>query len=153
MAAACRRIACVGGVAAALAFPSAHFAAAQSTASAEDYLQVLAAAPWPLEILAYCYSEVNKDPALQDAARQWGDRNGGLFATLEDKAKSVAIPPEIRQQADQVSRDAIRDLVDRQGDKPAYCDTLARVVDSGAYDIDQRADLREPLKRIFGEEE
>ena len=50
-----------------------------------------------------------------------------------------------------MSRDAIRDLVDRQGDKPAYCDTLARVVDSGAYDIDQRADLREPLKRIFGE--
>jgi len=123
---------------------------AQSTASPADFLRVLVQAPWPLQILAYCYSEVVRDPAFQETGRQWNARNGALYANIETLAEAADIPPEVRREADAASLAAIEDTVARQGDKPGYCRTIARVVDSGAYDIDQRKDLEEALKRIFG---
>ncbi len=33
----------------------------------EDYLRVLTNGPWPLEILAFCYSTIDRDPAFQEA--------------------------------------------------------------------------------------
>ncbi len=127
-------------------------AAAQSTATPEDFLRVLTAAPWPLQILAYCYREVAQDPALQETGRQWNARNGALLANIETLAKSADIPPDIRLKADDASLAAIAATVARQFDKRAYCSTIAGVVDGGAYDIDQRKDLEPALKRIFGRE-
>ena len=60
------------------------------------------------------------------------------------------VPADVRRQADEASLAAIRRLAARQYDKPAWCRTLAQVIDSGAYDIDRRSDLEAPLKRIFG---
>ena len=144
-----RTLRCLMAAAAILTAGSAG-ARAQSPASPEDFLRVLAQAPWPLEILAYCYSTVERDPALQETGRQWRGRNGALLANIEKRADTAAIPPEVRQRADEASLAAIRDTLARQGDRPGYCRTIARVVDSGAYDIDQRKDLQAALKRIFG---
>jgi hypothetical protein len=140
-----RRLVLAAGLA--LAAPSAH---AQSSATPEDFLRVLVQAPWPLQILAYCYSEVERDPGFQETGRQWNARNAALYANVEKLSEAMAIPPEVRQRADEASLAAIRDTVARQGDKPGYCHTIARVIDSGAYDIDQRKDLQDALKRIFG---
>ncbi len=118
--------------------------------TAEDYLRVLTNGPWPLEILAYCYATVDKDPAFQDVGRRWQARNGGLLQTVAAKAAAVAIPADVRRQADEASLAAIRRLADRQYDKAAWCRTLAQVIDGGAYDIDRRSDLAAALKRIFG---
>jgi hypothetical protein len=120
-------------------------------ATAEDFLAVLTKAPWPLEMLAWCHREVAPEAALQVAGKQWQARNGALFANIEAMAEG-RIPPDIRRAADQASLAAIADTVNRQADRPAYCLQIARVVDSGAYDIDQRADLRDALKRIFGKD-
>ncbi len=117
-----------------------------------DYLLAVSAAPWPLEILAYCYDTVAKDADVREAGRQWNERNGKLLANIEARAKAAALADDVRRKADEASLAAIRDTVDGQGDKAAYCRTIARVVDSGAYDIDQRADLKDALRRIFGEE-
>ncbi len=136
-------------LAAALVSGPAALAAAEPP-SAEDYLRVLTDGPWPLEILAFCYSTIDKDPVFQQVGARWQGRNGGLLATVEQKAASVAISPDVRHAADEASLKAIRALAGRQYDKPAWCRTLAGVIDSGAYDIDRRSDLEAALKRIFG---
>ena len=124
--------------------------AASAPPSAEDYLKVLTNGPWPLEILAFCYSTIDKDPTFQAVGKRWRERNDGLLRTVEDKAASVDIPAQVRRKADEASLAAIRRLAARQYDKPAWCRTLAQVIDGGAYDIDRRSDLEAPLKRIFG---
>jgi hypothetical protein len=111
---------------------------------------VLTNGPWPLEILAFCYSSVDKDAAFQGAGQRWRSRNDGLLKTVEDKAAGLDIPADVRRQADEASLKAIRRLADRQYDKAAWCRTMAQVIDAGAYDIDRRSDLAEALKRIFG---
>ena len=115
----------------------------------EDYLRVLTNGPWPLEILAYCYATVHKDPALQATGQRWRSRNNGLLKTVEDKAAGLDIPADVRRQADEAALAAIRRLVDRQYDKAAWCRTMAQVIDAGAYDVDRRSDLEAALKRIF----
>jgi hypothetical protein len=115
----------------------------------EDYLRILTDGPWPLEILAFCYATIDHDPALQATGKRWRARNDGLLATVAAKAGDI-VPADVRRQADEASLAAIRRLAARQYDKPAWCRTLAQVIDSGAYDIDRRSDLEAPLKRIFG---
>jgi hypothetical protein len=120
-------------------------------ATAEDFLAVLTKAPWPLEMLAWCHREVAPDAGVQQAGRQWQARNGALLANIEAMAQG-RVPPEIRKAADEASLAAIAAAVRAQAEQAAYCRQIARVVDSGAYDIDQRADLREALERIFGKD-
>ncbi len=123
--------------------------AASEPPTPEDYLRVLSDGPWPLEILAFCYSTIDKDPAFQDVGRRWRARNDGLLATVAGKAGDV-VTPEVRRAADEASLAGIRRLAGQQYDKPAWCRTIARVIDGGAYDVDRRSDLEGPLKRIFG---
>jgi hypothetical protein len=125
-------------------------AAAAEPPTAEDYLRVLVNGPWPLEMLAYCYSTIDKDAAFQQIGVRWRARNDGLLGTVEAKALSVAIPADVRRQADEASLAAIRRLADRQYDKAAWCRTVAAVIDRGDYDLDRRSDLEDGLKRIFG---
>lgn len=124
-------------------------AAAAAPPTPDDYLSVLSAGPWPLEILAYCYATVARDASLQDVGRRWRQRNDGLIATVSRKAAGV-VPDDVRRAADAASLAAIRRLVARQYDKPAWCGMMARVIDGGAYDVDRRSDLAPALKRIFG---
>ncbi len=116
----------------------------------DDYLTVLSNGSWPIEILAYCYSTVDKDPALQAVGQRWRQRNGGLMATVSAKAAAVDIPADIRRAADAATLSAIQRLVAGQADKAAWCRMIGGVIDSGAYDVDRRSDLQDPLKRIFG---
>ncbi len=125
-------------------------AAAAEPPAPEDYLRVLADGPWPLEILAVCYATIDRDPGLQQVGARWRARNDGLLKTIEEKAAGATIPADVRRQADQASLAAIRRLAARQYDKPAWCRTVAQVIDGGAYDLDRRKDLAAPLKRIFG---
>ncbi len=118
--------------------------------SAEDYLRVLTNGPWPLEILAFCYSTVDKEPLFREAGGRWRARNDGLLASVEAKSAVIDIPADVRRAADAAALAAIRRLVARQYDKPAWCRTIAAVIDGGAYDVDRRSDLEGPLKRIFG---
>ncbi len=106
--------------------------------------------PWPLEMLALCYSAIDREPAFQEVGQRWRGRNDRLLKTVADKAAGVDIPADVRRQADEASLKAIRRLVDRQYDKAAWCRTMAEVIDGGAYDIDRRSDLEAALKRIFG---
>jgi len=114
-----------------------------------DLLTVLSAALYPVEVMAYCHREVAADPAVQAAGERWNERNAPLLATLEDKAKAAGIGDEARRQADERALADIKTAVAGQADKPAYCRLLARVIDAGYLDIDQRDDLRPALKRIL----
>jgi hypothetical protein len=125
-------------------------AAATEPPTAEDYLRVLTNGPWPLEILAFCYSTVSEDAALREVGQRWRARNDGLLAAVAQKAASGEIPDDLRRAADDASLKAIRRLAGRQYDKAAWCRTIADVIDSGAYDVDRRSDLDAALKRIFG---
>jgi hypothetical protein len=123
---------------------------AAEPATAEDFLTVLSAAPYPLELMAYCYGAVAKDDAVLAAGRGWNERNGEMLANIGKKAAPLGLSAETRRQADARTLAGIEALVGSQPDKPAYCTTIARLVESGYYDIDRRADLRDALKRIFG---
>ena len=125
---------------------------AQVPDDTDDLLAVLAAALYPVEMMAYCHSEVAADPGYRDAGAQWSERNGALLATLEDRAKAAAVPDEARRAADEQALAAIAAAVASQADKPAYCRFAAAIIDGGYYDIDQRADLKPALRRIFGME-
>ncbi len=129
---------------------SAAAAAAAEPPTPEDYLRVLTNGPWPLEILAFCYSTIDKDPAFQEAGQRWRARNDGLLKSVADKAAGLGISADVRRKADEASLDAIRRLAARQYDRPAWCRMMAQVIDGGAYDIDRRSDLEAALKRIFG---
>ena len=106
--------------------------------------------PWPLEILAFCYSTIDKIRPCRRRASAGVSAMTVCLPTVAEKAGSIAFPADVRRQADEASLDAIRRLAARQYDKAAWCRTLAQVIDSGAYDIDRRSDLEAPLKRIFG---
>jgi hypothetical protein len=134
-----------------LTLPAPAFAQAPTDRN-DDLLTVLAAALYPLEIMAYCHREVAHDPAFLDAGRQWSERNGALLANLEDKAKAAGVPEGARRTADEQALAAIKAAVAGQADKPAYCRFVARVIDGGYYDIDQRDDLKPALKPHFKRE-
>ena len=125
---------------------------AAEPASREDFLAVLSAAPYPLQLMAYCHGVVAKDDAVHAAGRGWNERNGEMLANIEKALAPSEIPAEVRRKADETALAGIVALVGTQADKTAYCATIARLIDAGYYDIDRRADLKDALKRIFGKD-
>jgi len=128
-------------------------AAIAGTASAEspadDLLAVLAAALYPFQVMAYCHRDVAPEPAFRDAGAGWSERNGALLAEIEGRALAAAVPDDARRQADETALTAIAAAVASQADPADYCRLIARIVEAGYYDIDQRQDLQPALKRIF----
>jgi len=139
------------GLAALVALQAAR-PAAQPAANHDDLLVVVSAALYPVEIMAYCHREVVADPLFRDVGEAWNARNGGLLATLEDKAAATGVTDAARRAADERALADIKAAVTGAADPPAYCRLIAKVIDGGYYDIDQRADLKPALKRIFGGE-
>jgi hypothetical protein len=123
---------------------------AAEPASPDDFLAVLSAAPYPLQLMAYCHTVVARDDAVLAAGRGWNERNGEMLANIEKLAAPLAISADTRRKADEAALTGIAALVGSRSDKPAYCATIAKLVDAGYYDIDRRADLKDALKRIFG---
>ena len=74
----------------------------------------------------------------------------GCLPPSRQKAAGIASRPMCAARRTKPRSPAIRRLAARQYDKPAWCRTIAQVIDGGAYDIDRRSDLEAPLKRIFG---
>ncbi len=126
--------------------------AAQPAADHDDLLAVVSAALYPVEIMAYCHLAVVADPQFRDVGDGWNGRNGGLFATLEDKAAAAGVTDAARRTADERALADIEAAVGGAADPAAYCRLIARLIGGGYYDIDQRADLKPALKRIFGTE-
>ncbi len=131
--------------------PAVAFAAGPQ-ADRDDLLAVMSAALYPIEIMAYCHREVIADPVFRDIGDAWNTRNGGLLATLEKKAAAAGVTDAARRAADEQALADIEAAVAGATDKPAYCRLVAKVIDGGYYDIDQRTDLKAALKRIFGAE-
>jgi hypothetical protein len=125
-------------------------AVAAEPASRDDFLAVLSAAPYPLQLMAYCHGAVAKDDAVLAAGRGWNERNGEMLANIENLAAPAGISADVRREAEEGALAGIVALVGTQADKPAYCAAIARLIDAGYYDIDRRADLKDALKRIFG---
>jgi uncharacterized protein YdbL (DUF1318 family) len=123
---------------------------AQSEANRDDLLAVVSAALYPIEIMAYCHRAVAADPQFRDVGEAWNTRNGGLLATLQDKAAAAGVSDAARRAADARALADIEAAVAGAADQAAYCRLIARLIDGGYYDIDQRADLKPALKRIFG---
>jgi len=135
---------------AALVALSAARPAAEPAADHDDLLAVVSAALYPVEIMAYCHREVAADPQFRDVGEAWNARNGGLLATLQDKAAAAGVSDAERRAADARALTDIEAAVTTAADRAAYCRLIARLIDGGYYDIDQRADLKPALKRIFG---
>jgi hypothetical protein len=124
-------------------------AAAQTGLFADDLLSVVSAALYPVEVLAYCHSAVEADRAFENAGDGWTQRNDALLTMLDERAQAAGIDDGARRSADAQALADIKATVDAQSDKSGYCRFIARYVEAGYYDIDQRADLRPALRRIF----
>jgi hypothetical protein len=142
-----RPAAALAAAALAAAIPLA--APAQEADANGDLLTVAGAMLYPVQLMAYCYGVVAEDPLYRAAGLNWTDRNTVLVGRVEAKAAAAGIPQEARLAADRAALAAIREVVGGQGDKPAYCTLMASVIEAGHFDLDQRDDLRAPLKRIF----
>ncbi len=139
------------GLAALVALPAAALGS-EPAASRDDLFAVVSAALYPVEIMAYCHRAVVADPVFRDVGEAWNARNGSLLATLEDKAAAAGVTDAARRAADEQALAEIEAAVKGATDPAAYCRLIARLIDGGYYDIDQRADLKPALKRIFGSE-
>ena len=139
------------GLAALVALPGVR-PAAEPEANRDDLNAVVSAALYPVEIMAYCHRAVVADPQFRDVGEAWNGRNGDLLATLEDKAAAAGVTDAARRAADERALAEITAAVGGAADQAAYCRLIARLIDGGYYDIDQRADLKPALKRIFGGE-
>jgi hypothetical protein len=126
--------------------------AAEPGAERDDLLAVVSTALYPIEVMAYCHRDVVADPVFRSVGEAWNARNGGLLATLDDRAKAAGVTDAARRAADEQALTDIEAAVAGAADKAAYCRFVAKVIDGGYYDIDQRADLKPALKRIFGTE-
>ena len=113
---------------------------------------VLGRALYPVQLMAFCFLEVEGDPAFRDAADGWNERNGGLFATLEAEGETAGVDDAARASADAAALREIEATVSARADGAAYCHAIARLIEEGRFDIDRREDLEAPLKRIFGKE-
>jgi hypothetical protein len=118
-------------------------------AVAFDILNVLKVAYYPVQIMAYCYKEVQANAKYQTVAGGWLMRNQDLLGQIEAKAKAERISNDLRVQSDQETLDAIKKTAASQTDKIAYCGLIASVIDGGGFDLNVRDDLKAPLKRIF----
>jgi hypothetical protein len=114
-----------------------------------DILAVLKVAYYPVQVMAYCYKEVQQNAKFQTVAGSWLKRNQDLLGQIEAKAKTEKISNDLRVQSDQETLDTIKKTVASQSDKIAYCGLITSVIDGGAFDLSVRDDLKAPLKRIF----
>src|SRR4029453_14999139 len=114
-----------------------------------DILAVLKVAYYPVQVMAYCYKEVQQNAKYQTVAGSWLKRNQDLLGQIEAKAKTEKISNDLRVQSDQETLDAIKKTVASQTDKIAYCGLISSVIDGGGFDLNVRDDLKAPLKRIF----
>jgi hypothetical protein len=114
-----------------------------------DILAVLKVAYYPVQVMAYCYKEVQQNAKYQTVAGGWLKRNQDLLAQIEARAKTEKISNDLRVQSDQETLDAIKKTVASQTDKIAYCGLISSVIDGGGFDLNVRDDLKAPLKRIF----
>ena len=124
-------------------------AAADQHAPSNDLSTVLGAVLYPLQLMAYCHREIAAEPAFLAAGRQWNAVNWQLLADLEARAAAAAVSDAAWRAADEATMAAIVAVVASQADRPAYCRVIAKVIESGYYDIDRRADLAPALRRIF----
>jgi hypothetical protein len=132
-----------------MAAPAVASASRSAAPDPADIATVLDSALYPVEVMAYCYGAVDPDPAFQAAGQGWLDRNAGLLAMVRTLATKVGVSDTARPEADRQALADIEKAVAGQGDPVAYCQLIARVIQSGQYDLNVRADLRDPLKRIF----
>ena len=136
-------------VAVAIGLTPAAAAAGPPIALSFDILNTLKVAYYPVQVMAYCYKAVQQNAKYQTVGSNWLKRNQDLLTQLEAKAKDARISNTLRVQADQETLDAIQKTVASQFDKIAYCGLISSVIDGGGFDLNVRADLKEPLKRIF----
>ncbi len=117
--------------------------------TADDLRIVLARALYPVQLLAYCWLEVAADPGFRAIAEAWSARNTPLLSDLEDRHRD-ALPDAATRLADEERALAdIEAAVAASPDPLAYCRFHARLIEGGAFDPDQREDLRAPLKRLL----
>jgi hypothetical protein len=123
---------------------------AHASADDDDLRLVLTRALYPVQLMAYCWREVDDADDFVATGRAWHERNFELLAILEDRGRDAAIDGDVRRQADIEALATMHKTVAGQHDGGAYCRTIMRIINGGYYDIGQRRDLEEPLKRIFG---
>lgn len=123
-----------------------------SAQQADDLAFVLTRALYPVQLMAWCWREVDKAPEIAAAADGWTERNGDMLENLETMGTAAGVTAEVRNAADVETLATIEATVAGQYDAAAYCRTMARLIDEGRFDLDRRADLEEPLKRIFDRE-
>jgi hypothetical protein len=118
-------------------------------ALASDILTVLKVAYYPVQVMAYCYKEVQQNAKYQTVGTNWLRRNQDLLTQLEAKARAERVSNDLRVQSDKETLEAITKTVASQPDKIAYCGLIASVIDGGGFDLNVRDDLKQPLRRIF----
>jgi hypothetical protein len=124
-------------------------AASQSPTLPFDVLAVLKVAYYPVQVMSYCFKEVQPTAKYQTVIDAWLKRNQPLLDKVEALAKDNHIANSVRAQSDTDTLDAIKKAVAGQSDKIAYCGLIASVIDGGQFDLSVREDLKQPLKRIF----
>ena len=119
----------------------------------DDAMLLLGAAAWVPSVAAYCDKYVAKNPEIIEAAISWNKRHRPqLDRIILAVDRSGGLTKEEKQIINRVAFAALRNEVEGQGDKIAYCQDISSAIAGGTLDLDRRDDTAAALRRVTGDE-
>jgi hypothetical protein len=116
-----------------------------------DAMMLLAAASFIPGARGYCATYVAPDPDFITAVSGWQERNEEFMTTVADViAKTGGLSTTERDSLDRFAREIIKNKIEAESNKAAYCSHIKNAINSGHLDLDRQEDTRAALARIMG---
>jgi hypothetical protein len=116
-----------------------------------DAMMLLAAASFIPGARGYCATYVGPDPDFITAVSGWHERNEEFMTTVAGViAKTGGLSATERDSLDRSAREVIKNKIEAESNKTAYCFHMRSAINSGQLDLDRQEDTRAALARIIG---
>lgn len=115
----------------------------------DDAMLLMGAATWVPGLAAYCnkYVEPNKD--LLAAAQSWNQRHNADLKKIVSVVKATGgLTKDEKRAIDQLTMRMLKQEVDSQSDKQAYCKQVETALTQRLLDLEQREDTAQAIKRV-----
>jgi hypothetical protein len=123
---------------------------AESGTPRGDALLLMWASSEIVGTVGYCEKYVEKNPQLLEAAKAWNDRHRlQLEHVVEVLKSSGSLTRKEKDDFDRAAGAKIKDKVEAQKDRVAYCRGLDDSIAAGQLDLKRRRDTAEALTRIM----
>lgn len=100
-------------------------------------------------VAVYCDQNIEKNPLLLNAAKQWNRRNALIMdGTVRALKHTGGVSNEEKTLLDHLAFKMTKQFVDSEGNQKQLCQTAVASIEDGSLDLDKRADLAEACRLI-----